>query len=651
MASTPGKDWDYVIVGSGAGGGTLAARLVESGMRVFLLEAGCDARDSRAARLPDDYDVPAFHAHACENPAMSWNFHVRHYGDEARQRRDWKYQADRQGVLYPRAATLGGCTAHNAMIFMLPHDSDWNTIATATGDPSWRAANMRRYAKRVEACGHRPLWRALRRIGLNMTGHGFDGWLHTQRAMPTEALADDALLKTVVGTARSFVSTLPFPVARALRWVLRGRGDPNARQWRRKSFEGLCYTPLSTRRGRRTGARERLLDVVAKHPDRLHIEFDALASRVLFDANDNAVGVEYLKGKHLYGSDDASSSEPTQPRRIHARREVVLCGGAFNTPQLLMLSGIGPAEELRAHDIPVRVDLPGVGRNLQDRYEVALTYRMPRSWQVLAGTRFEHGDGAWRHWNESGSGLYGSNGNLMGIVRRSASATSEPDVFCMAMLARFEGYYGGFSKLIGAHHDYLTWVVLKAHTQNRAGTVTLRSKDPRAMPIVNFRYFEEGSDKTGEDLRAVVDGMKFVRRMAAPLVAQGVISAEEKPGSSLNTDDELADYVRDTAWGHHASCTCAMGPREQQGVLDGNFKVHGVRRLRAVDASIFPRIPGFFIVSAVYMAAEKAADALMRDVRNDIITRQGDRDGLHARKTHDDVATGARRSLQGESAR
>lgn len=615
MPSTQGSEWDYVIVGSGAGGGTLAARLVEAGMRVFLLEAGCDARASKTERLPDDYDVPGFHAHACENPAMSWNFHVRHYADEERQRRDWKYQPDKQGVLYPRAATLGGCTAHNAMIFMLPHDSDWNNIATVTGDRTWRAANMRRYVKRVEACGHRPLWRALRRIGLGVTGHGFDGWLHTQRAMPTEALADDALLQTVIGTARSFVSMLPFAATRTLRWILRGRGDPNARQWRRKSFEGLCYTPLSTRSSRRTGARERLLEAAAKHPDRLHMEFDALASRVVFDEDGNAVGVEYLKGRHLYGADAASSSESVELRQVHARREVVLCGGAFNTPQLLMLSGIGPADELSAHGINVRVDLPGVGRTLQDRYEVALTYRMPRPWEVLAGTRFERGDESWCRWNKSGCGIYGSNGNLMGIVRRSSIAAAEPDVFCMAMLARFEGYFTGFSKLIGAHRDYLTWVVLKGHTQNRGGSVTLRSKDPRAMPLVNFRYFEEGSDETGEDLRAVIDGMKFVRRIAAPLIARGVIAAEAKPGPSLITDAALADYVRDTAWGHHASCTCAMGPREQHGVLDGSFKVHGVRRLRVVDASVFPRIPGFFIVSAVYMAAEKAADAILRDAQ------------------------------------
>src|SRR4029079_13436932 len=115
-----GLAWDYVIVGSGAGGGTLAARLVEAGASVFLIEAGVDPRAGETARMPDDYDVPACHPYACENPAMSWNFQVRHYASEERQARDPKYSAG-EGVLYPRAATLGGCTAHNAMIYMPPH--------------------------------------------------------------------------------------------------------------------------------------------------------------------------------------------------------------------------------------------------------------------------------------------------------------------------------------------------------------------------------------------------------------------------------------------------------------------------------------------------------------------------------------------------
>src|SRR5882724_6919748 len=107
-------DCDYVIVGSGAGGGTLAARLAESGMRVVLLEAGGDGRVAAGPRLPADYDIPGFHPFAAEQPSMSWSFFVRHYGDETQQLRDPKYVAERGGVLYPRAGTLGGCTAHNA---------------------------------------------------------------------------------------------------------------------------------------------------------------------------------------------------------------------------------------------------------------------------------------------------------------------------------------------------------------------------------------------------------------------------------------------------------------------------------------------------------------------------------------------------------
>jgi choline dehydrogenase-like flavoprotein len=257
-ARRDGLEWDYVIVGSGAGGGTLAARLVEAGASVFLIEAGGDARASDAERMPDDYDVPAFHAYACENPAMSWDFHVRHYGSEARQARDPKYRAG-AGVLYPRAATLGGCTAHNAMIYMPPHESDWNHIADQTGDSSWRAARMRRHARRVEDCRHAPAWRALRRIGIDPTGHGWDGWLRTEKSIPLAALGDEALVQMVRGTTRTFVGGLATPLASAIRWLRRG-GDPNARPLGGGSFEGLCYTPLSTRGHRRAGTRERLLD-------------------------------------------------------------------------------------------------------------------------------------------------------------------------------------------------------------------------------------------------------------------------------------------------------------------------------------------------------------------------------------------------------
>lgn len=607
-------DWDYVIVGSGAGGGTLAARLAEAGMRVFLIEAGDDPRTGDS-RLPDDYDVPAFHAFACENPAMSWNFHVRHYADEAQQARDWKYVPG-QGVFYPRAAGLGGCTAHNAMIFMFPHASDWDHIAQLTGDLSWQASQMRRYAQRVEDCRHRPVWRALRHLGLDPTGHGWQGWLRIEKAIPLTVLGDDGLVRVLRDTARTFTNSLPSPLLSTLRWLRGGMGDPNARRATGKNFEGICYTPLATSGHRRVGVRERLLDVARRHPDRLHIELGALACRLLFDSDGGVYGVEYRKGERLYRAHANPSASDGELLEVRAQREVVLCGGAFNTPQLLMLSGIGPADHLAEHGIPVRVDLPGVGRNLQDRYEVAITHRMRAPWEVLEGARFDRGDTLWRHWSDGESGMYASNGAALGVVRRSQAAERRglpPDLFCMALLARFEGYFAGFSKWIRDYHDRLTWAVLKAHTRNRAGTVRLRSADPRDMPVIDFRYFEDGSDAAAEDLRAVIEGIRFVRRMTAPLIRSGWIAEELAPGPDAESDEALAAYVRDTAWGHHASCSCPIGAEEEGGVLDSTFRVHGVRRLRVVDASVFPRIPGFFVVAAVYMIAEKAADVLLQE--------------------------------------
>ena len=612
-ADAPSNRYDYVVVGSGAGGGTVAARLAEAGRTVLLLEAGGDPLSLSGTRLPEDYQVPAFHPFASENPALRWDFFVRHYRNDERQKKDSKFTAMRDGVLYPRAGALGGCTSHNAMILVYPHNQDWDDIADLTGDPSWRAENMRRYFERLEDCRHRPPYRWLKKIsGLNPTRHGFSGWLTTERRDPRLALGDRDMMGMIKHSALKAFKEMGDPLTQ-VRWSIKSQHDPN--DWRlvQSNSFGVRYTPLTTRNQARIGTRERILDVARRYPGKLHIEPHALVTRVLFDDNNRALGVEYLKGERLYRAHSAPGSEPGETRQAFASRETILCGGAFNTPQLLILSGIGPGEDLQSHGIKVRVDLPGVGKNLQDRYEVSVVNRMTQDWNVLAGAKFDSSDPQYREWAADRKGVYATAGAALVVVKKSQPSGTVPDLFCLGFIGKFKGYFPGYSQLISAHHNYLSWVVLKAHTRNNAGTVTLRSSDPRDTPEVNFRYFDEGSDTSGEDLDGVVEGIKFVRQMTRALKSEEIIAEEELPGSQVQSDAELRDYVRNNAWGHHASCTCAIGAKEKGGVLTSDFKVHGTRGLRVVDASVFPRIPGFFIVSAVYMIGEKAADVILGD--------------------------------------
>lgn len=645
FASKLENEYDFIVVGSGAGGGPVAARLAEAGYSVLILEAG-------EANEPLDYKVPAFHALSTENNELAWKFYVQHYADRSLQQRDRHNflvdepvdGAPRNGIFYPRAGTLGGCTAHHAMIFIAPHNSDWKHIATLTGDKSWRPRRMRKYFQKLENCGYlnRPWWRRF-----NWGRHGYDGWVPTTLADPTLLLRDSVLLRLVLAAVQtcfrsgvwyspgwkhsitSWLESFGDPTGlkrlgflhRSLSW-LSSLLDPN--NWRQlvDGSEGPIFVPLTIKDGVRAGTREFICDTKRRFPDRLTIKLNALATRVLLEGN-RAVGVEYLDKPHLYRADPnagRAGSRP-DPKQVYARYEVILAGGSFNTPQLLMLSGIGPLKELSRHHIGVNVPLRGVGRNLQDRLEVGVVHRMREDFAILKNAQLREYDPDFVEWR-NGHGLYATNGAVLAVIKRSNLGEPDPDLFMFAVPGHFSGYRPGYSEW-GREKSYFTWVILKGHTKNAAGRVQLASADPLDPPDINFHSFDKRTPNVDEDADAVAAGIEFVRKMTGSAAS---LFTEIIPGCQVRSRADLVQFVKDCAWGHHACGTCKIGADDDvDAVLDSRFRVRGTQNLRVVDASIFPKIPGFFILSAVYMAAEKAADVIIRNAREIDRKRAGGR--------------------------
>jgi len=626
------SDYEYVVVGSGPGGGPLAARLAIAGHSVLLIDAG----DDQGAAV--QYQVPALNLASTEYEPMRWDYFVNHYSNDTRQEQDSKFtwrtpsgdlyvgpnpppNSTPLGILYPRAGTLGGCGSHNALITIYPHSSDWSYIQNLTGDPSWNPDNMRKYFGRLENSEYLPN---------DIVGHGFGGWLTTSVTSLLLVLEDLKLLSLIIaaGTAmgNSFLGLIISTVAGLGEVLLR---DINADTPGRNSAEGLYQVPLAVSGGARNGPREFVLATAnAVNADgsrkyQLDIRLNTLVTKVRFDTTGStpkAIGVDFLDGHSLYRADPRSgSASPATPGAVNATREVILAAGTFNTPQLLKLSGIGPKSELQSFNIPVLVDLPGVGTNLQDRYETGLVGKTPTDFVITSKCTFltSSPDPCLQQWqnNPSGDrGTYATNGIAIAIVKKSSVASGDPDVIVTGAPAYFSGYFPGYSTAALEDAQHWTWITLKAHSRNNAGMVTLKSADPRDMPLINFNSFDAGVTANGaadKDLEAVYEGMEFSRKIFSSLIPLSGSFEEVWPGPDVQGDG-LKQFIKNEAWGHHASCTCPIGADgDPMAVLDSSFRVRGVQNLRVVDASVFPKIPGFYIAVPIYMISEKAADVIL----------------------------------------
>jgi choline dehydrogenase len=633
------QSYDYIVVGSGAGGGPLAASLAQAGNSVLLLEAGEDYADDR-----DYTNIPIVHPIASERAGLSWQYFVQHYSDAQRGPLDSKYcdeqlpceditnsaAADKSGIFYPRGATVGGSAAVNAMISVKVHDSDWNHIAEVTGDNSWSAEAMQPYFVEVE----RNLYK-----GDADDGHGTEGWL------PIEQGILQNLSLTVINSYLSLIKGFSEAVDGSgnLFDLVKFLGTDVNKQG--QLADGLYQVPVAVdENSHRGGVRTRIYDTISQgHP--LTLQTRSLVTNVIFDDSGDkpqAIGVQYLSGEHLYRADRLvdETAVPSQ-HSVYANKEVILSAGAFNTPQLLMLSGIGPSDQLAAHGIPLRVDLAGVGRNLQDRYEVPVVIKKhylfgtPFNFPALLGCNFnlEQPDDCYQQWSDTGRGIYSQPGAVAaGVLSSSAydlalnptvsvNPAADPDLFIFGVGGSFKGYYPGYGEDVFETANQFSWVILKGDSQNK-GRITLRSNDPRDTPNINFQYFGDPAinEPVGEshraDLDAVVKGIKVAREATLQANNRELFDfySEVWPGQHIATDEQLREFVINESWGHHASCTAKIGAQDDpMAVLDSRFRVYGTKGLRVVDASVFPQIPGFFPAVAINMLSEKAADIIIED--------------------------------------
>lgn len=462
-------------------------------------------------------------------------------------------------------------------------------------------------------------------VPLGTPGHGFDGYLDI-RYNDAETLKNQSEFVQVLEATAKASDQDP---SQLLDQILMKR-DLNSPSGLRDYETGLFGFPshIDTQ-GRRVTAGKPVLNVVgAKNPDGskkydLTLKVHSLVTKVLFDTTGKnlklprATGIEFLVGQSLYGADPRyNASTQGTKQQAFARKEVILSAGVFNSPQILKLSGIGPKAELKKFNIPVLVDLPGVGSNLQDNNEIAVI--------ANAATDFVNKDPPCGNQNASdpclaqwyeGKGPYTYSTSDALLYKSTHSINSERDILLWASPGIYRGYWPAetVNQVPFDPPNTFGFSMLKIHPQTNAGTVSLRSADPREVPDINFRFWEGNDEGADADLEAMVEGINFGRKIFDSVGAPLAPFKENFPcGEARNCD--VKEAVRKQTWSHHATSTCAIGrDNDPLAVLDSRFRVRGTAGLRVVDGSAFPKTPGSFPVLPTFILSEKATAVILED--------------------------------------
>ena len=454
-------------------------------------------------------------------------------------------------IYWPRGRTLGGSSSINGLIFVRGQSDDYDQWA-ALGNAGWAWKDVLPYFIRSEhnTKGAGP-------------AHGGDGPLWCSDIEHKHELIEA---------------------------IIAGAGELGVRRtddFNGGDQEGVGYYQLFTRKGWRCSTAVAYLRPAEERPN-LRVETDAQATSLILEGG-RAVGVRYRRNGRMH--------------EALASREVILAAGALQSPQLLMLSGIGPGAELRRHGVAVAHDLPGVGANLQDHLQIRLMYRVAKP--ITTNDDLNSLTGKVRiglQWLLTRSGPLAVGINQGGLFTRVMPGPGTADVqFHFATLS---------ADMAGAQpHPWpgCTFSVCQLRPESR-GTVTLRNADPFEAPVMRANYLATETDR-----RCTVEGMKFARRLAATTPLRDLLTDEVKPGRGIEGDEALLDFARGSgATIFHPSGTCKMGS-DPMAVTDARLRVHGVGGLRVVDCSIMPTLVSGNTSAPVVMIAEKASDMILAD--------------------------------------